>query len=88
MTAQVIYLAIGLVAALFVAGVSYGYAQGEWPRIASDQHREDAGFATLLGLLSLVAWPIVVVIVLCGTGFAKHGWRMGRWQIGGSDADD
>ena len=73
-----VILLLWLACAICNAGLLLANIQAKCPLIAQESYREDLGVACLVGGWLAIALPIGVLVVLCVTGFAEHGWRLTR----------
>lgn len=71
-------IAAWIVSGVIGAGFSYAYFQGQfnYPDLAAESRREDAGSSLFMGL---IFGPMFLVAAFFLSGFGKYGWwRWGR----------
>lgn len=72
-----IWVVIALGAAYLNYGILFAYFQRNWPTIAEQGYRQDAGTALLVSFCTLIAPPMVLVSY-CMSGFCQHGLMWSR----------
>jgi purine-cytosine permease-like protein len=84
MTWPVIYILGALISFFLAAGWTFADFQREFPSIADERARSDAGFSVVIGLLTAAFWPLCLPVLCLITGLATHGWLAPwRWKDAG-----
>ncbi len=67
------YFVVGVVSACLVFAMAFSFFRNEFKSL--DDARQDAGMCVLFAAPTVLIWPLLLPMIFCLTGFAKHGMR-------------